>query len=154
MAVSKSRKRDLETKDTKAQGGATLKDTAFDIISLNDNAVLVDGKLYNKNEVVKTIHTGVDGIATTAADTLPYGKYRIEESNAPEGYLTDGAKPIEFEITEDGKIVDLTDEAHSIYNQIKRGDIEGVKIGAGTHKRLANVPFRITSKTTGESHIM
>ncbi|WP_302378508.1 VaFE repeat-containing surface-anchored protein [Coprobacillus cateniformis] len=150
----KIQKRDLETKDTKAQGGATLKDTAFEIISLNDNAVLVDGKLYNKNEVVKTIHTGVDGIATTAADTLPYGKYRIEESNAPEGYLTDGAKPIEFEITEDGKIVDLTDEAHSIYNQIKRGDIEGVKIGAGTHKRLANVPFRITGKTTGESHII
>ena len=150
----KIQKRDLETKDTKAQGGATLKDTAFEIISLNDNAVLVDGKLYNKNEAVKTIHTGVDGIATTAADTLPYGKYRIEESNAPEGYLTDGAKPIEFEITEDGKIVDLTDEAHSIYNQIKRGDIEGVKIGAGTHKRLANVPFRITSKTTGESHII
>ena len=68
--------------------------------------------------------------------------------------MTDGAKPIEFEITEDGKIVDLTDEAHSIYNQIKRGDIEGVKIGAGTHKRLANVPFRITGKTTGESHII
>ena len=150
----KIQKRDLETKDTKAQGGATLKDTAFEIISLNDNAVLVDGKLYNKNEAVKTIHTGVDGIATTAADTLPYGKYRIEESNAPEGYLTDGAKPIEFEITEDGKIVDLTDETHSIYNQIKRGDLEGVKIGDGTHKRLANVPFRITSKTTGESHII
>ena len=150
----KIQKRDLETKDTKAQGGATLKDTAFEIISLNDNAVLVDGKLYSKNEVVKTIHTGIDGIATTAADTLPYGKYRIEENNAPEGYLTDGAKPIEFEITEDGKIVDLTDEAHSIYNQIIRGDIEGVKIGAGTHKRLANVPFRITSKTTGESHII
>ncbi len=150
----KIQKRDLETKDTKAQGGATLKDTAFEIISLNDNAVLVDGKLYNKNEVVKTIHTGVDGIAATDADTLPYGKYRIEESNTPEGYLTDGAKPIEFEITEDGKIVDLTDETHSIYNQIKRGDLEGVKIGDGTHKRLANVPFRITSKTTGESHII
>ena len=150
----KIQKRDLETKDTKAQGGATLKDTAFEIISLNDNAVLVDGKLYSKNEVVKTIHTGVDGIAATATDTLPYGKYRIEESNAPEGYLTDGAKPIEFEITEDGKIVDLTDETHSIYNQIKRGDLEGVKIGDGTHKRLANVPFRITGKTTGESHII
>ena len=147
-------KRDLETKNTKAQGGATLKDTAFTIISLNDNAVLVDGRLYSKNEVVKTIHTGVDGIAATDADTLPYGKYRIEESSAPEGYLTDGAKPIEFEITEDGKIVDLTDEAHSVYNQIKRGDLEGVKIGDGTHKRLANVPFRITSKTTGESHII
>ena len=52
------------------------------------------------------------------------------------------------------KIVDLTDESHSIYNQIKRGDLESVKIEAGTHKRLANVPFKITSKTTGESHIV
>ncbi|MCB7332418.1 prealbumin-like fold domain-containing protein, partial [Longicatena caecimuris] len=70
------------------QGGATLKDTAFSITSLNENAVLVDGKLYGKDEVVKTIHTGVDGIASTASDTLPYGTYRIDETKAPEGYLT------------------------------------------------------------------
>ena len=150
----KIQKRDLETKDTKPQGGATLKDTAFEIISLNENAVLVEGKLYKKNEVLKTIHTDIEGIASTSADLLPYGKYRLSEQKPPEGYLTDGAKPIDFEITENGKIVDLTDEAHSIYNQIKRGDIEGVKIGAGSHKRLADVPFRITSKTTGESHVV
>ena len=150
----KIQKRDLETKDTKAQGSATLKDTAFAIISLNENSVLVEGKLYKKNETVKTIQTGIDGIATTTADLLPYGKYKLEETKAPEGYLTDRAKAIEFSITENGKIVDLTDESHSIYNQIKRGDLEGVKIGAGTHKRLANVPFKITSKTTGESHIV
>lgn len=150
----KIQKRDLETKDTKVQGGATLKDTSFEIISLNDNAVLVEGKLYKKNEVVKTIHTDIEGVASTSADLLPHGKYRIEESEAPEGYLTDGAKAIEFTITENEKIMDLTDEAHSVYNQIKRGDLEGVKIGAGTHKRLADVPFRITSKTTGESHIV
>ena len=150
----KIQKRDLETGDTKPQGSATLKDTAFDIISLNDNAVLVEGKLYKKNEVVKTIRTDIEGIASTSADLLPYGNFRIVESEAPDGYLTDGAKPIDFTITENGKIVDLTDEAHSIYNQIKRGDIEGVKIGAGTHKRLADVPFRITSKTTGENHIV
>ena len=131
-----------------------MKDTAFDVISLNDNSVLVEGKLYKKNEVVKTIRTDIEGVASTSADLLPYGKFRIVESEAPDGYLTDGAKPIDFAITENGKIVDLTDEAHSIYNQIKRGDIEGVKIGAGTHKRLADVPFRITSKTTGESHVV
>ena len=150
----KIQKRDLETKDTKAQGSATLKDTAFAIISLNENPVLVEGKLYKKNETVKMIQTGIDGIATTTADLLPYGKYKMEETKAPEGYLTDGAKAIEFSITENGKIVDLTDESHSIYNQIKRGDLEGVKIGASTHKRLVNVPFKITSKTTGESHIV
>ena len=150
----KIQKRDLETGDTKAQGGATLKDTTFEIISLNDNAVLVEGKLYKKNEVVKTIYTDIEGIASTSADLLPYGKFRMSEQKPPEGYLTEGAKEIDFEITENGKIVDLTGEAHSIYNQIKRGDIEGVKIGAGLHKRLADVPFRITSNTTGESHIV
>ena len=150
----KIQKRDLETKDTKAQGSATLKDTEFAIISLNENPVLVEGKLYQKNETVKMIQTGIDGVAATAADLLPYGKYKLEETKAPEGYLTDGVKAIEFSITENGKIVDLTDESHSIYNQIKRGDLEGVKIGAGTHKRLENVPFKITSKTTGESHIV
>ncbi len=131
-----------------------MKDTAFDIISLNDNSVLVEGKLYKKNEVVKTIRTDIEGVASASSDLLPYGKFRIVESEAPNGYLTDGAKPIDFTITENGKIVDLTDKAHSIYNQIKRGDIEGVKIGAGTHKRLADVPFRITSKTTGENHVV
>ena len=150
----KIQKRDLETKDTKAQGSATLQYTEFNIISLNDSPVLVEGKLYSKNETVKKIQTGIDGIASTSADLLPYGNYRLEESKAPEGYLTDGAKTIDFSVTEDGKIVDLTDKSHSVYNQIKRGDIEGVKIGAGTHKRLAGVPFRITSKTTGESHIV
>ncbi|CVH79241.1 Cna protein B-type domain protein [Clostridiales bacterium CHKCI006] len=150
----KIQKRDLETSDTKGQGSATLKDAEFEIISLNDNAVLVEGKLYNKGDVVKTILTDIEGVVSTSADLLPYGKYRIGESKAPEGYLTDGAKPIEFEITEDGKIVDLTGTDTSIYNQVKRGDLEGVKIGAGTHKRLAGVPFRITSKTTGESHII
>ncbi|HBH4012281.1 TPA: VaFE repeat-containing surface-anchored protein [Clostridioides difficile] len=150
----KIQKRDLETKDTKPQGGATLKDTEFTITSLNESSVLVDGKLYHKNEVVKTILTGIDGIASTAVDTLPYGTYRLDESKSPTGYLTTGAVSREFTITENGKIVDLTGKDTSIYNQIKRGDIEGVKIGDGTHKRLGDVPFKITSKTTGESHIV
>ena len=148
----KIQKRDLETKETKPQGGATFRDTAFAITSLNANSVLVDGKLYQKNEVVKTIHTGIDGIAATAADALPYGHYRLEETTPPEGYLIDGAFSREFNIVNNGEMVDLTSAEQSVYNQIKRGDIEGVKIGSGTHKRLSDVPFKITSKTTGESH--
>ena len=58
----KIQKRDLETGDTKPRGSAVLKDTAFDIISLNDNAVLVEGKLYKKNEVVKTIHADIESV--------------------------------------------------------------------------------------------
>ena len=45
---------------------------------------------------------------------LLYGKYKLEETKAPEGYLTDGAKTIEFPITENGKIVVLTDEKYSL----------------------------------------
>ena len=112
----KIQKRDLETGDTKPQGSATLKDTVFDIISLNDNSVLVEGKLYKKNEVVKTIRTDIEGIASTSSDLLPYGKFRIVESEAPDGYLTDGAKPIDFTITENGKIVD-TNRRSSFYLQ-------------------------------------
>ena len=74
----KIQKRDLETKDTKAQGGATLKDTSFEIISLNDRAVLVDGKLYSKNEVVKTIHADIDGIATTDTDNTVLKKAKLQ----------------------------------------------------------------------------
>jgi len=150
----KIQKRDLETKDTKPQGSATLKDTAFSIITLNDNPVLVDGKMYDTGEVVKTIYTGIDGVAATAADTLPFGHYKIEEIKAPTGYLTDGAVAREFNVVNDREIVELTAEENSICNQIKRSDIEGVKIGSGTHKRLADISFKITSKTTGESHII
>ncbi len=150
----KIQKRDLETKDATPQGSATFNDTVFTITTLSENPVLVDGKLYKKNEVVKTIHTGLDSIATTTADTLPYGHYRLDEVTPPEGYLTDGAVSREFEVVNDGETVDLTSEEKSVYNQIKRGDIEGVKIGSGTHKRLADVPFKITSKTTGESHVI
>ena len=78
----KIQKRDLETGDTKPQGSATLKDTAFDIISLNDNAVLVEGKLYKKNEVVKTIRTDIEGVGSTSADLLPYGKFRMNNEKS------------------------------------------------------------------------
>ena len=49
---------------------------------------------------------------------LPYGHYKISESKNPTGYLTTGAVDCEFDIANDGEIMDLTDEAHSIYNQI------------------------------------
>ena len=49
-----------------------------------------------KIEVVKTIRTDIEGVASTSSDLLPYGNFRIVESEAPDGYLTDGAKPIDF----------------------------------------------------------
>ena len=147
-------KRDFETTDVKPQGSATLEGAEFNIISMSANPVVVDGKTYANGEVVKTIVTDINGKATTANDTLPYGHYKIVEVKAPKGYLNTGVTEREFDVKEDGVIVDMTGTDNSILNQIKRGDLEGVKIADSTHKRLSGVPFRITSKTTGESHIV
>ena len=150
----KIQKRDLETGKAEPQGGATLEGAVFTITTMNQNTVIVDGKNYSNGQVVKTIKSGKNGIAMTAADTLPRGHYKLTEIKSPTGHLKDGAMEIEFDIVNDGEIVDLTSELNSIYNQVKRGDLEGIKVADGTQKRLANVPFKITSKTTGESHIV
>ena len=147
-------KRDIETTDTKPQGSAALDGAEFNIINMSANPVVVEGKSYANGEVVKTIVTDINGQATTANDTLPYGHYKIVEVKAPKGYLNTGVTEREFDVKEDGVIVDMTGTDNSILNQIKRGDLEGVKIADSTHKRLSGVPFRITSKTTGESHIV
>lgn len=150
----KVQKRDLETLKDKAQGGATLEGAQFTITSLNNNPVVVEGKTYTKDQVVFTLTTDKNGLSSTKKDTLPYGHYRVDETIPPEGYLNSGKISIEFDIVEDGKIVELTAEDSSILNQVIRGDLEFVKVSDGDLNRLANVPFAITSKTTGESHVI
>lgn len=145
-------KRDRESKENVPLGGATLQGAVFEIISLNDNAVLVEGKEYSKNQVVKTITTDENGYAATASDTLPHGNYKLVEKTACEGYLTQGILEREFSITQDGVLVSLTDADHSIQDQVKRGDFDISKIDSSTQNTMADVKFRITSDTTGESH--
>jgi len=144
-------KLDLETMLNSPLGGASVDGAQFEIISDNDNAVVVDDVSYDKGKVVKTITTE-NGVAQTDADTLPYGHYTIREILAPEGYLlTDMTQS--FSIVEDGVIVELTGE-NAIANQVKRGDLEFVKVEDGTLARMAGIPFEITSVTTGESHVI
>lgn len=150
----KVQKSDLETLKPEAQGSATLEHAEFTITTLSDNPVLVDGKSYEKGQAVMTLRTDSKGTAATKKDALPCGHYRIDEVTPPEGYLNSGKISLEFDIAEDGKIVELTTADNSILNQVIRGDLEFVKISDGDLNRLANVPFSITSKTTGESHTL
>ena len=146
-------KRDYELKETVALGDASLGNAEFSIITLNENTVLVDGKEYSYGQVAKKIVTDDETkIASTAADTLPRGHYRIVESKVPEGYLMQGILVQEFDIVEDGVIVDLTDADHSIQDQVKRGDFDITKIDSSSQNTMAGVKFKITSDTTGESH--
>lgn len=150
----KIQKRDYETKKAEPQGNATLENAVFTITSLNENPVTVNGTSYTKNQAVLVLSTDKDGFVSTADDVLPYGHYRIDETTAPEGYLNEGQISIEFDIVEHKKIVDLTSEENSIANKPIRGDLDFVKVSDGNLNRLANIPFSITSKTTGESHII
>ena len=148
----KLQKRDFETKKAEPQGDATLEGAAFTITSLNENPVVVDGKTYTKNQVVMSLTTDSKGSVSTKKDALPFGHYRADETKAPEGYLNEGKLSVEFDITKNGEIVDLTSEEAAIANQVIRGDLELVKVADGEQKRLSDIPFSITSVTTGESH--
>ena len=88
-----------------------LEGAKFQIISLNDRPVHVGGKDYTKDQVVAEITTDKDGVATTkriqdddTVGTLPYGKYKVHESYAPENLK----KIADFEIdgTASGQVYD------------------------------------------------
>ncbi|MEG2319343.1 MAG: prealbumin-like fold domain-containing protein, partial [Mucinivorans sp.] len=144
-------KRDIESMLDTPLGSASLDGATFAITSQNDNTVRVDGAFYTKGEVVKYIQSS-GGVATTQADTLPFGHYTLHETAVGAGYLLSG-ETRSFDIVEDGKIVHLRGAA-GIANQVKRGDIEFIKTSEADMSRLAKVPFRLTSQTTGESHIL
>lgn len=112
---------DLNSND--AQGGATLEGAEFEIITLNTNDVIVGGERYSKGEVVATIETNVDGVASTANDLLPYGSYRIREVGAPGGYNNSGTIQRDFNIREDGVIVNLNTSDTAIKNNVIRGGV-------------------------------
>ena len=145
------------TADTMKQyplGSSTHKGTTFEITNRSENAVRVDGKDYAPGEVVKTIKVeGDDGIAKTDADALPYGTYSIKETAVGEGNLLTDKVERTFKIEKDGDYFKY-DLSNPFANDVKRGDVKFVKVEDGSLKRMAGVPFKITSKTTGESHII
>ena len=151
-------KRDLETNGLTPQGGASLDGTQFAIVNENDKGAFVDGIEYQPGEVCKIL-TIENGVAATSDQTLPHGDYSIQEIVAGKGYnLTDGEKRY-FSITEDHQMVHYSDtvegaEGGAFKNQVKRGDLKFIKKLELTENSMSGIPFKITSKTTGESHIV
>ena len=148
-------KRDLESGLLTPLGGASLDGTLFEITNKSINAVYVNGALYQPGEVCATIEV-VDGIAQTDARALPYGTYQMVESKPGEGYLHTDQIVRSFQIRKDGEIIEYRD-GDAAYNQVIRGDLQFVKVGEGGEAnmgRFANVAFKLTSQTTGETHMV
>lgn len=144
-------KHDIETGTGDPLGGASLDGTKFEIKTLNEKPVIVSGVTYTKGQVVHAL-TIKNGEASTSAHLLPFGLYSIQEVKAGEGYLLTDGEPHEFRIAKDGVLVNPFDGAFE--NQVMRSDLEFTKKGDDGQDRLAGVAFKLTSTTTGESHVV
>ena len=98
---------------------------------------------------------------------LPLGTLSIEETKAPEGYKLDGAYlqvsgsstkitgKYVTQITQNGNLASLKGgNEFSVADKIKRGDFKLTKIDTDNQNRMGDIPFRVTCKGTGESHII
>lgn len=97
--------------------------------------------------------------STNGNITLPIGTVTVQETKAPSGYLlSDNSVHIQ-QITSNTTtervttFVEPSEKAPTVREQMKRGDIAFNKVHGEDMTGLAGVPFKITSKTTGESHI-
>lgn len=133
-------------------GSASLDGAAFAVVNESRNPVIVDGTAFAPGETVRII-TSKDGIAATEASALPFGTYTIAEIAAGDGYLLTDGTPRAFAIAQNGVVVALEGD-QAAHNQVKRGDLAFVKARESDQARLGGIPFKITSKTTGESHVI
>lgn len=98
---------------------------------------------------------------------LPLGTISIEETKAPEGYNLDGAYlqvggtgtkitgKYVAQITQNGNLASLKGgNTFKVSDKIKRGDFKLTKIDTDNQNRMSDIPFRVTCKGTGESHII
>ena len=101
-----------------------------------------------------SLYLSTDGYAT-----LPIGTISVQETKAPQGYLLSDSSVHIQQITSNTTtervttFVEPSEDAPTVREQVKRGDIAFNKVHGEDMTGLANVPFMITSKTTGESHI-
>ena len=105
--------------------------------------------------------------SASGINTLPLGTISIEETKAPEGYSLEGAYlqvggtgtkitgKYVAQITQNGNLAQLKGgNTFKVSDKIKRGDFKLTKIDTDNQNRMGDIPFRVTNKATGESHII
>ena len=154
------------------QGSATLAGAEFTV----DYYATLDYKSYDdlKNADVKpmrswTFSTDSNGFCSfdiahfvsgdafwyrlDGTPALPRGTVVIRETKAPIGYVK--SDEVSFQKIQENNSVEgvITYNAPEVAEQVYRSDIEFTKKADNGSDRLAGVPFKVTSLTTGESHI-
>ena len=154
------------------QGSATLAGAEFTV----DYYATLDYKSYDdlKNADVKpmrswTFSTDSNGFCSfdiahfvsgdafwyrlDGTPALPRGTVVIRETKAPMGYVK--SDEVSFQKIQENNSVEgvVTYNAPEVAEQVYRSDIEFTKKADNGSDRLAGVPFKVTSLTTGESHI-
>ena len=137
-----------------SQGAATLEGAEFSIYNKSAAPVQIGDKLVAPNELVTTLTTDETASAETDKRLLPYGTYLIQETKAPRGYELNSTWQRLVKIRKNSTIYDLSSEKESIDDQVNRGDIRLIKRDDQTQKPLSGVIFKLTSKTTGETHLL
>lgn len=150
-------KRDAESGLLHPLGGASLDGAVFSITNDNAHPVYVDGILFQPGEVCQYL-TINEGKASTATNTLPFGDYSLREVSPGEGYKPT-SQTWKFSIEHEGEMVRFcnageTSNSSAILNQVKRGDLNFIKVREDDGARLGGIPFRLTSRSTDESHIL
>ena len=89
----------------------------------------------------------------TNTPTIPRGTIVVRETKAPTGYLKSNA--VSFQKIMEGSDISAlrTYNAAEVPEQVYRSDFEFTKKAENGSDCLAGVPFKVTSLTTGESHI-
>lgn len=136
------------------QGAATLEGAEFSIYNKSVAPVQIGDKLVAPNELVTTLTTDETACAETDKRLLPYGTYLIQETKAPRGYELNSTWQRLVKIRKDSTMYDLSSEKESVDDQVNRGDIRLIKRDDQTQKPLSGVIFKLTSKTTGETHLL
>ena len=90
----------LDSESHKPVEGATI-----EIVNNSNNPAVVKGSTYEKGKVVLTFSSDAKGVAKTAKNVLPYGKYILRESKAAPGYDLSKDWDQDFQIRRAGKIV-------------------------------------------------
>lgn len=154
------------------QGSATLADAEFtvdyyDTFDYDNYDVLKKADIeptrswtFKTNENGFALFSTEDFVSGSAfyyndqnAVCIPRGTIVVRETKAPKGYLKSNAVSFQ-KIMEGSNVAGLiTYNAAEVPEQVYRSDFEFTKKAENGSDRLAGVPFKVTSLTTGESHI-